>query len=228
MDPLREWRMRHQELQRLLRTRSRFEEAIQLYLSQHRVTHAGEMSSAAEWSLEDIAVDGLSDEQMRYALSIKEGANSIAWILWHIARTEDVTMNLFVAGHAQVLEEDNWAERMGLSQRDTGTGMSDDDVSSLSQRLDIPSIRLYRQAVGRKTEEIVMGLRWEDLGKGINHTQIERLWQERALDERARRLADFWSTRSTRFFITMPAMRHAFLHLCEALKLRERLPPNPR
>ena len=35
----------------------------------------------------------------------REDLNSIAWILWHIARAEDIILNPVLAGRSQVLDD---------------------------------------------------------------------------------------------------------------------------
>ena len=49
--------------------------------------------------------------------------NSLVWLLWHMARTEDVAVNLVVVGRAQVLD-DRWTKRMNIPWRTIGTGMN--------------------------------------------------------------------------------------------------------
>ena len=58
------------------------------------------------------------------------GVNTVAWLLWHTARIEDVGVNRFVADRAQVLD-DGWEERLKVGRRDVGTGMCDAEVDAL-------------------------------------------------------------------------------------------------
>jgi hypothetical protein len=102
---------------------------------------------------------GLSNEQMRLR---PHGLNSIAWLVWHMARYEDA-LSLLLAGRPQVLDEEAWLPRLQVSMRDTGTGMGDDEVSDLSARLDLVALRDYYTAVGQRTVEVVRSLRPEAL-----------------------------------------------------------------
>jgi hypothetical protein len=65
-------------------------EARDLFLDQHAAMHSaavgGNKMSAAER-----AFAGLSDEQMR--VRPREDLNSLAWLMWHIARVEDIMVN---------------------------------------------------------------------------------------------------------------------------------------
>jgi hypothetical protein len=66
-------------------------DARDLFLGQHTVVHSvavgGNPGSASEQ-----AFGGLTDEQMR--VRPREDLNSLAWIMWHIARSEDAVINL--------------------------------------------------------------------------------------------------------------------------------------
>ena len=76
------------------------EKTLELFLSQHAMLHSGKMAKSGLWSFEDEVLDGLSDEQVR-AIP-QDGEHSIVWILFHLARIEDITMNMLVAGADQL------------------------------------------------------------------------------------------------------------------------------
>src|SRR5438128_539079 len=130
-------------------------DAMQLFLRQHSIVHSSEVAEGGEWSIVDSILDGLTDEQMR--MRPGKGTNSIAWLLWHMARTEDVAMNKLVARRPQVLDEEGWLERLNI-RRDIGTSMNDDEVADFSRHVNVEAIRAYRNAVGRRTRDIVQSL----------------------------------------------------------------------
>jgi uncharacterized damage-inducible protein DinB len=126
-------------------------DARDLFLHQHALTHAaavgGNKMSAAERTF-----SGLTDEQMR--VRPREDLNSLAWLLWHIARAEDTIVNRVLAGRSQVFE-DGWMKRLGIGRRDLGTGMTSAEVTELTRQIDLDALREYRDAVGRRTREVV-------------------------------------------------------------------------
>jgi hypothetical protein len=125
---------------------------VPFLLQLHATTHAGEISGSAapeRW------LGGLSDDQLRRRPG--EGLNSIVWLLWHMARTEDVAVNLVVAGRAQVFDKE-WARRMNVPRPDMGTGMTADEVAVLSEHADVAAVRRYRSAVGARTREVIQAL----------------------------------------------------------------------
>lgn len=194
---------------------------LHLFLDQHSIVHSADVGQTGEWSMYDSVLKGLTEEQMR--LSPARGMNTIAWLVWHMARTEDVTMNLIVAGRAQVLATDDWSDRLNLTRRDIGTSMTDDEVGDFSQRVHIPTLRAYRDAVGRRTREIARTLRIEELDERVDPARIKKLLTEGALAEGALRLADFWGGQKKSLILNMPATGHNFMHLAEALTVRRHL-----
>src|SRR5947199_18707 len=126
-------------------------DAKDLFLTQHAAVQSvavgGNPASAAER-----AFAGLSDEQMR--VRPREDLNSLAWLMWHIARAEDIMVGALIAGREQVCD-DAWRKRLGVSRRDFGIGMTSPEVTELTRAVDLVALREYRDAVGRRTREIV-------------------------------------------------------------------------
>src|SRR5438552_10354111 len=125
-------------------------DAKDLFLAQHAAVQSvavgGNPASAAER-----AFAGLSDEQMR--VRPREDLNSIAWLMWHIARAEDILVGQVVAGGAQLFDE-GWKKRLGVTRPDFGIGMTSPEVSELTRQIDVGALREYRDAVGHRTREI--------------------------------------------------------------------------
>ena len=102
-------------------------------------------------SMAERTFGGLTDEQMR--VRPREDLNSLAWLMWHISRAEDVFANLLISGRDQVLDG-SWSARLKISRPDFGIGMTKLEVSELTAKIDIAALREYRDAVGRRTREI--------------------------------------------------------------------------
>lgn len=215
------WNEQQQLFREVLMSKSDHQETIRLFLGQHAMVHSSEMSHSGIWSFEDEVCEGLSDAQLRGRPG--KIINSIAWLIWHIARIEDVTMNLLVAGRPQVLDEDDWVSRFHLGRRDVGTSMSENEVADFSNQVDCSALRAYRIAVGCRTREIVSALQPAELWERIDATNVHRLTTEGALAEAAYELAQVWSGWQKAGMLTMPATRHSFTHLNEAYGVRKKL-----
>ena len=147
------WNQGQQALRVALSRPTDHQRAIELFLVQHAMVHSARMSQSRLWSLEDAVWEGLTEEAIRCIPLNHE--HSIIWNIWHIARIEDITMNLLIAGTPQVLSEADWPNRMRVKARDTGNTMNSQEVKNFSLRVDIEALRAYRNAVGRRTREII-------------------------------------------------------------------------
>src|SRR4051794_28745539 len=76
------------------------------------------------------AVDGLTPDQLAERPSPR--ANSIGWLVWHLARVQDDHL-AEVADREQVWTADGWQERFGLpfDPDDTGYGHTSDQVAQV-------------------------------------------------------------------------------------------------
>ncbi len=76
------------------------------------------------------AVDGLDEEAL--ALRVDPGANTIAWLVWHLCRVQDDHL-ADAFGTAQVWTAQGWADRFGLpfAENATGYGQSADEVAQV-------------------------------------------------------------------------------------------------
>jgi hypothetical protein len=184
-------------------------------LTQLAAVHAREVSGRAFPA--QTVFDGLSDDQMR--LRPGEGLNSLVWLLWHMARTEDVAINVIVAGSDQVLDAE-WAHRMNLPWRIIGTGMTDAEVGELTARADVPSVRAYRTAVGIRTRRVVQALwpgAWDEL---VAEEDIRRAAAAGAFRDWEAGQPYPWLGWSRADQIASSALRHNAAHIGEAVTLR--------
>lgn len=208
------------ELRAVLDNQDQFTQGIEMFLDQHAMLHSGKITKADTWSFADAVMADISEELIRRIPNNCE--HSIVWIIWHIARIEDVTMNLLVAGTPQIFLNNNWQEQIKTTIRHTGNAMDLEEVSALSQTVDIEALRAYRRAVGLRTREIVKQLHPADLKRKVDPAQIRRVSDEGAVVEEARGVLDYWSKRDVAGLLLMPATRHNLIHLNEALKLKQR------
>jgi hypothetical protein len=208
------------DLRRIMMSFSQHQVAIDLFLSQHAMLHSMQMAQTEPWSFEDEILNDMVEEQIR---RIPQNCDhSVAWNIWHIARIEDVTMNLLVAGNPQILHQDNWLTRMKISARDTGNAMKPEEMATLSATIDIDALRAYRLTVGHRTREIVKGLRPEELKQKVQSSRLQQVMDEGALVEAAVGIKNYWSRRNIAGLLLMPATRHPLSHLNEALSLKRR------
>lgn len=161
-------------------------------------------------------VGGLSEDQMRGRPH--PGVNTIAWLLWHTARAEDVGVNRFAADRPQVFDDEGWPSRLKVDRRDVGTGMADAEVDDLSARLDLGALLGYWDAVARRTLAVVEDLRGQDLDAVVPADRIRQVRaREGVVAAKAAWLVDFWGRgRNRAWFLAQLPLLHVYGHYFEA------------
>ena len=188
----------------------------QMFLDQHSVVHsaavAGNKGSAAER-----AFAGLSDDQMR--VRPREDLNSLAWLMWHIARAEDIIVNPVLAGRPQVFD-DGWLRRLGIARRDFGIGMTSAEVSELTTQVDLAALREYRDVVGLRTREVVGGFSAGDWDGEVSSASLEAAGATGAFGGRREGLVKTFTGRPRAMVLSGIALFHPSGHLGEAITVR--------
>lgn len=206
----------HKSLRQALTTGDQ-QQAIHLFLSLHSQLHAKQVSPDTSWSYEDLLLEGISDTKYR---QIPEGeAHSIAWILWHLTRVEDVTMNILIAERNQVFNTPGWQEKIRSPIKHTGNGGGPEEVQSLSAAVDIQALRAYRVSVGIATQEIVQRLTHTAFKRKVSPENIQRILEEGAVIKPGLDVVNYWSRRDVAGLLLMPPTRHTIVHWNEARKL---------
>ncbi len=198
----------------------RHKHALDLFLSQHAMLHAAKITPSSTWSFEDALLNNMSEEQMRRIP--KRAEHSVAWLIWHIARIEDVAMNMLVAGSPQTLHDQKWFLPMNVKMRDTGNMMSAESIAQLSATIDVHVLRKYRLAVGQRTCQIVLQLTPENLKQKVASSRLQKVLHEGAVIDAASDLIDYWSKRNIAGLLLMPATRHNIVHLNEAYRIKKK------
>jgi hypothetical protein len=113
----------------------------------------------------DDLTDGLTDEIAVFRPT--STANSIAWLLWHSARVQDLQL-CDIAGIEQVWTRDGWDDRFGLdlAGSDHGYGHGPEDVGKVRASADL--LAGYYHAVHKVTLEYIASVTAEDLGRVVD------------------------------------------------------------
>lgn len=208
------------KLRHMLLSDDQYQNAFQLFFKQHAMLHSAIMAETEPFSLEDEVFEDLSTDKARRIPGTSE--NSIIWNIWHIARIEDVAMNMLVAGSAQVFTRGEWQNKMEIEAQDTGNAMPAEQIINLSHNINIPALRAYRVAVGRRTREIVSQLQPEYLKDKVDPARLDEVQKAGAVIPAANGLLEYWSRRNIAGLMLMPATRHNLIHLNESLRLKEK------
>jgi hypothetical protein len=190
-------------------------DAREFFLMQHARLHASTTSGSSgssDPSFQDGLCEGLSSAQL---VERPGGMNSIAWLLWHLTRFEDLVINTVLRGTDEVLDRDGWLARLRLTSRLAGTGSGDDELAAFGAAVDPDALLAYRAAVGRETRAWVASA--PDAVLAAVPNVAERLAQAPlALDERAAWVRALWANKTGYALLSMPILDHGHMHLGEA------------
>ena len=101
-------------------------------------------------------------------------------------------MNMLVAGRPEILIDGNWQDKMHISAHDSGNNVSQADIVTLSQAMDLDALRAYRQAVGRGTQTIIKALKPGDVGQNVDVARIQQVRDSGAVVAAASDIMDYW------------------------------------
>jgi hypothetical protein len=222
MDPNRNlWNEQHKLLHQALTIPDDHTTAIDLFLRQHAMVHDAEMSKSHLYSFADEVWHG-ADEAIIRRVPPKFD-HSIAWLIWHIARIEDMTMNTLMTGRIQLFIQDDWLAKLNITEKHSGNVVMDDaSVIELSNAINIDALKAYRLEVGRATREAVATLQPEEVRQKVNPTRLQGLLDDGSVPPEAAGLLEYWGNLTIAGLLMMPPTRHCLIHLNEALKVKKK------
>ncbi len=111
------------------------------------------------------AVEGLDTKQLAFRPG--KNANSIAWLIWHLARVQDDHI-AGLAGHEQIYIADAWTEAFGFpfAIGATGYGHTRDEVAAV--RAEALLLLGYYDAVHSKTLDFLHALTGKDYERVVD------------------------------------------------------------
>jgi hypothetical protein len=188
-----------------------------LFLDQHAAMHSAAVGGN-KMSASERAFTGLTDEQMR--VRPREDLNSLAWLMFHISRAEDIFVNTILGGRTQLFDDDGWAKRLAITRRDFGIGMTSAEVTELTRQIELGALREYRDAVGRRTREVVGGFKPQDWEGTVSADAVQRAASEGAFGVRTEQIVKGFPGRPRAAMLSGIALFHSAGHLGEAATVR--------
>jgi hypothetical protein len=148
-----------------------------------------------------------------------DGSSSIAWLLWHLTRHQDVAVHAVVRGGDDVLHAGGWDGRLGAAGFAPGTGLSEGDDRAASAALDLDALDAYVDAVWDATGAWLASA---DLASeldrvpdapgalrrlGVSETEYDWLYR-------------MWDAKPVAFHVQWETVGHGFNHLGTMVHLR--------
>ena len=103
----------------------------------------------------DKAIGDLTPEQLHTVPAGHPKANTLAWVFWHYARTEDNVVRFVLQNRRPtVWAEGGYAEKLGLPPVAQGTGMTTAEAQALRLK-DVRLFKEYMQKVWASTDDFL-------------------------------------------------------------------------
>ena len=150
----------------------------------------------------------------RWTVRPSDGRNSLAWLLWHMTRCQDLPVHQVLRGGAQVLDRE-WIERLGVSATTIGTGFGDDELAGFDRTVDVAALRSYWDEVCRQTDEWLQAVSDEDFD-ALLRAKPDVDARLGAVGDAAEWVYDLWRGQRGSFFLQWVALGHGFWHAGEA------------
>jgi hypothetical protein len=111
-------------------------------------------------------------------------------------------------------------KRLGIGRRDFGMGMTSPEVTELTRQLDLPALREYRDAVGRRTRELVGGFKEQDWQGQVTGDALQRAAEQGGFGVRSEALIKAFTGRPRAALLSGIALFHPMSHMGEAATVR--------
>ncbi|HEY0189102.1 MAG TPA: DUF664 domain-containing protein [Cellulomonas sp.] len=111
------------------------------------------------------AVDGLDAD--RLAARVAPGANTVAWLVWHLAREQDAQV-AELAGTAEVWTSGGWSQRFALPLADTENGYGHTPEQVDAVRAPAELLVGYARAAAAASSAYVVSLSDADLDEVVD------------------------------------------------------------
>jgi len=207
---------KHKELSKIIRKKDRFSNAVNLFLEIHSALHLSTVTNTAANEVDSLFADLLPHEYTIMPTPPKKG-ETIAWVVWHISRIEDMTMNILVDDSEQIFDKE-WQKRINSSFLDTGVSMSVEEIMVLSREINVAKLLDYRNAVGKQTRDIVRKLTADNMKRKVSPQGIEKIRQAGGTTSNCEWLLEYWGKKDVAGILLMPPTRHLIFHLNDCCK----------
>jgi len=108
------------------------------------------------------ALKDLNNQQLHFRPLGK--GNHIAFVLWHLVRTEDSVVRFLLQKKAPVWNAEGWDKKFGMDPRAQGTGMTADQAAAIRIQ-SLPDFLNYMENVFKANEAYLDALKETDLDR---------------------------------------------------------------
>lgn len=177
---------------------------------------------STELQITDTMIDGLHMISDRWT-ERPPGMNSIAYSLWHSARTQDLVINTLVRARDQRYHA-GWDEKVGLRTMEVGLDFSSEEVDALGRSVDVDALYGYWHDVRTDIGQWLSGVDDDELAR-VPDIDARLAAVPGALRSEGQSLyvPELFRGKPVSFYIQWEPLFHANLHCGELFEIRSAL-----
>ncbi len=147
----------------------------------------------------------------------------IIWLLWHMARVEDMGLSRLV-WHQPQLYNDDWHERINAGIRHYGTSMEAAEIDALAEQIDVYALLDYQQATAQRTREQLAQLDLARLDEVMEEVEVLRVVKTEGMaSEAAQWVAPHYIGKTRGWCLCHMGLTHNFRHFGQIMLIRKML-----
>ena len=213
-----EWSQKNKEIQTLLGKKAAYKDGIE------------KLISFREELFEQISniVNGYPKEA--FSKMPFKGANgyhskTLSYSIWHIFRIEDIVAHELIHKDQQILFRGSYEQTIHAPIITTGNELEGEQIAAFSKEVDVDALFLYAKAVMESSNEILLGLSYEDLKREFTDMDKERIIRSKCVstNEKASWLIDYWCGKDVRGLLKMPFSRHWIMHIEAMQRIKNKI-----
>lgn len=156
-----------------------------------------------------------------------DGGSSIAALLHHLTRHQDLAVHAVVRGVDALWSAH--AEGLGLADRSPSAGLSESEDRSLTAALDLDALDAYVRAVHSATASWLADIDAADLGAALDTVPptADRMEAVGVLAAEVPWLHAMWGGKTAGWLLQWPGIGHGHAHVGEITSIRNRMGLSP-
>lgn len=191
-------------------------------LRAHELIHDKKLTNSSYDTFQNECLLGLNETSFRQTTSKKyQGYRTLAFIIFHMTRIEDICSNTLISETPQIIFQDNWVKKLNVDRVDTGNSLTRDEMLTFSKLVNQKALFDYRLAVAKQTRMIIENLTPADLKRKPTKQQLEFILTSKSVmnHKDSAWLVPFWEKKNVGELLLMPITRHQKIHLSECLSI---------
>ncbi len=161
----------------------------------------------------------LSEEQLKFRPL--EGMQPIIWLVWHMARVEDMGLSRFIWRTHQLYDA-SWRARMNLQIDHYGTSMREEEVANFVKTVEVDGVLAYQTAVGQRTKEMLEKLDVDTLDEVLSEEEVLRVVRDEGMaSEDAQWVSPHYIGKTRGWMLCHMGLTHNFRHFGQIALVRK-------